>query len=220
MPRQPFPGTITAVVAQKRTRRHLGTRVNVFIGEKFSFALDLTLAERHGLRPGFVIDRALLDELLREDGDARAYARALHFLSYRLRTRREIEERLERDEWPPQVVERVLARLQSEGQVNDENFAAAWVESRSLSRPRGARALQFELRQKGVARENIQGALPDTEQEIANAAEALRRKEREYARFDERTRRDKMLAFLQRRGFNYSTAKAALSRLQDEEESA
>jgi regulatory protein len=181
MSREPFPGTVTAVVAQERTRRHLGTRVNVFINDRFSFALDLIMAERYGLRPGLNIDRALLDELLREDGDARAYARALHFLSYRLRTRREIEERLQRDEWPPAVIERVLARLQREGQINDGNFAAAWVESRSLSRPRGARALQFELRKKGVAKESIQEALPDSEQEIANAAEALRRKQREYA---------------------------------------
>lgn len=216
MSREPFPGIVTAVIAQERTRRHLGTRVNVFINDRFSFALDLMLAERHGLRPGFRIEAALLDELLREDGDARAYARALHFLSYRLRTRREIEERLQRDEWPPTVIERVLARLQCEGQVNDDNFAAAWVESRSLSRPRGARALQFELRNKGVAKESIQDALPDSDQEIANAAEALRRKQREYARFDERTRREKMIAFLQRRGFNYSTARAALHQLEEE----
>jgi hypothetical protein len=46
-----FPGTVTAVVAQERTRRHLGTRVNVFINDRFSFALDLILAERRGLRP-------------------------------------------------------------------------------------------------------------------------------------------------------------------------
>jgi regulatory protein len=123
---------------------------------------------------------------------------------------------LQRDEWPPPVIERVLARLQREGQVNDQNFAAAWVESRSLSRPRGARALQFELRQKGVARESIQEALPDSDEEIANAAEALRRKQREYARFDERTRREKMIAFLQRRGFNYSTARAAMQQLEEE----
>jgi SOS response regulatory protein OraA/RecX len=51
--------------------------------------------------------------------------------------------------------------------------------------------LQFELRKKGVAKESIQEALPDSEQEIANAAEALRRKQREYARFDERTRRER-----------------------------
>ena len=214
---EPFPGIVSSVVAQERTRRHLGQRVNVFIGDKFSFALDIALAERYGLRPGFAIDAKLLNTLLREDGDARAYAKALHFLSYRLRTRREIEQRLQRDEWPTQVIERVLQRLQNEGAVNDENFAAVWVETRSLSRPRGARALQYELRSKGVATESIAQSLPDAEQEIENALEALRRKEREFARFDDKTRHEKMLGFLQRRGFNFSTARAALKRLDEDE---
>jgi hypothetical protein len=74
------------------------------------------LAERHGLRPGLPIDAALLDQLLREDGDARAYARALHYLSYRPRSGQEITARLQRDEWPPAVIERVLERLQRDGQ--------------------------------------------------------------------------------------------------------
>jgi regulatory protein len=217
MSRQPFPGVVSAVVAQGRVRRHMGQRVNVFINDRFSFALDTFLAERHGLRPGLPVDAAMLEELLREDGDARAYARALHFLSYRLRTRQEIEARLQRDEWPAAVIARVLVRLQNEDLVNDDSFASAWVESRSLSRPRGARALQWELRKKGVDRETIEASLPDADQEIENATEALRRKQREYSKFDDRTRRDKCIAFLQRRGFNYAAARAALQRLDEEE---
>jgi regulatory protein len=216
MPRQPFPGTITAVEAQAKTRRHLGQRVNVFVDGRFSFALDTALAMQYDLHPGFELDGVRLEELLRADGDARAYARALQFLSYRPRSAAEISDRLKRDEWPDTVINRVLQRLQSEKLVNDACFAAAWVENRSLSRPRGARALRQELRQKGVEREVIDEALPDAEQEVENAVEAARHKLNTWSRLEERDRREKMLAFLQRRGFNYSTARAALTRLEED----
>lgn len=216
MSRQPFPGTISAVEAQTKKRKHLGARVNVFIDDQFSFALDAMLAMQHGLRPDLEIGPALLDELLRLDGDARAYARALHFLSYRPRSEAEIRARLERDEWPEAVLTRTIERLRHEKLLNDAEFATMWVEGRSLSRPRGGRMLRHELSRKGVPREVIADALPDADHEIENAVTAARTKERSWSALDEKARREKMLAFLQRRGFNYGTARVALQRLQAE----
>jgi regulatory protein len=217
MLRQPFPGTITGIEPQAKTRKHLGERVNIFVNGRFSFALDAYLAKRRELEPGSVIDAELLSLLLQEDGDARAYATALSFLGYRIRSAQEIRARLERDDWPEEVIERVLVRLRAEKLVNDAHFAAAWVEGRSLSRPRGARALKQELRHKGVGKEEIEAALPDDEQEIENAMAAAQSKMRLWARFEERERQKKALDFLMRRGFSYSTARAALSRLQEDE---
>ena len=216
MSHEPFPGTISSVVAQAKTRRHLGTRVNIFIDEKFSFALAIELALDYGLRPKFVITPALLDEMLRRDGDARAYARALNYLSYRVRSSKEIRDKLLKDEFPESVIDRVLDRLQKSGQLNDADFAALWVGSRTGSRPRGARALQQELRQKGVDRETIAQSLPSDEDEIANAARALEPKLRLWQNLDERARRDKCLAFLARRGFSYGVSNAALKQIDED----
>lgn len=214
MAREPFPGLITDVEPQARVRRHLGPRVNVYIGGKFSFAVDADLAERYELAPGLAVCADVLEELLAEDGDARAYARALHYMSYRLRSVAEIRARLERDQWPPQVIDRALSRLAREGLLNDAEFAVQWVVNRSLSRQRGGRALRQELRLKGVAREEIDAALPDSEQEIENAVAALQPKLRHWAGLDERERRQKIIQFLQRRGFSYGTARTALQRLE------
>ena len=215
---EPFAGTISSVVAQAKTRRHLGTRVNVFIDEKFSFSLAVELAIDLGLRPSFVVTPQLLEEMLRRDGDARAYARALNFLSYRPRSSKEIRDKLLRDEFPETVVHRVLERLQQEGQVNDADFASLWVESRTHSRPKGARVLRQELRLKGVEAETIAHSLPDEEQELVNAIEALRPQLRKWTALDERARRDKAFGFLQRRGFNFGAAKNALRVLDEEDE--
>ncbi len=217
MSKEPFPGVISSVVAQAKPRRHLGTRVNVFIDDKFSFALAIELALDYGLRPKFVVTPQLLDEMLRRDGDARALARALNYLSYRVRSAKEIRDKLIKDEFPESVIDRVLKRLQNEKQLDDENFAALWVDHRTNSRPRGARALQQELRQKGVDRETIAQSLPSDEEEIANARRALEPKLRLWDGLDERARRDKALSFLARRGFSYGVSNAALKQIAEDE---
>lgn len=219
---QPFPGTITSVTAQAKTRKHLGQRVNVFVDGKYSFALDIQLVEKHNLNPGTVLDAEFLSRLLQEDGDAKATAQALHFMGYRARSVNEVRERLKRDDWPDEVIARVLERLRDQNYLNDENFSAQWVENRSLSRPRGARMLQQELRQKGVARETIDASLPDDEAERDNAVFALqkqlRSKERAWQNLEEKDRREKAIQFMMRRGFNYGTAKAAWATVHEEEE--
>ncbi len=218
MSKQPHAGTITAVVAQERVRKHLGTRINIFVDDTFSFALDRDLVIQYGLRRGLVLSPTNLEKLLQHDGEARAYARALHFLSYRSRSSKEIRERLARDEWPETVINRVLERLARDGLVNDQDFANLWVENRSHSKPRGSRLLRQELRAKGVESETIAQSLPDDEQERANAVEALRPQQRKWQELEERAQRDKAIAFLQRRGFGFSVALAALRMLKEEEE--
>lgn len=204
---------ITALVAQTKTRKLLGERVNVFIDDKFSFALDIRLVEKYKLARNQIITTEFRARLLSEDGDAKATNRALHFIGYRARSEAEVRARLKREDWPDEVIERVLGRLREQKFVNDGHFAEMWVENRSLTRPRGARALQQELRQKGVERETIEAALPDDEAELQNAAFALqkllRSKERSWQDLDDKERREKSIQFLMRRGFNYSVAKTA-----------
>lgn len=212
---------ITALVAQTRPRKHLGERVNIFVDEKFAFALDIRLVEKHQLRKGFLLTSELRSQLLREDGDAKATHRALHFLGYRARSEAEVRARLKRDEWHEEVIERVIERLREQGFLDDQRFAEMWVEDRSNFRPRGARALRQELRQKGVDKETIETALPDEERESENAVSALRKllrsKERSWAKLEERKQREKAIQALMRRGFQFSTAKAAWEEVKEED---
>ncbi|MDF2441381.1 MAG: regulatory protein [Abditibacteriota bacterium] len=215
--KQPFPGIITRIEEQARTRKHLGARVNVFIDDKFSFAIDADLAQKSALQAGVIISQSTLSHLLREDGATKAYRRALYFASFRARSEREIRERLKRDEWADEIIDDAIERLKAEKVLNDAQFAATWVEGRTLSRPRGSHVLRQELRVKGVAREEIEAALPSADEESENAVSALRARWRTWERFEGRERDQKMIEFLQRRGFNYSTARTALKRLEEED---
>lgn len=216
---EPFPGLISSVVAQQRKRAHLGARVNVFIEEKFSFALSADLAFKHGLRPKLMIDAEFLAQLLREDGETKALTTALNFIGYRARAEEEIRKRLQRDEWSETVIAAVIAKLRENKLLDDAQFASDWVESRSRSKPRGARLLQQELRFKGVDKEEIDAALPDADEEIENAIAALDKLERKLEKWEKgRDRTQKAIEMMARRGFNYDTVKTALARIEEREE--
>lgn len=215
---QTFPGVITRVVAQEHARKHLGQRVNVFIADRFSFALSAELAFKHGLRPGLEINPQFLDTLLREDGETKALTVALNFIGFRPRSSSEVRTRLARDEWPDTVIDAVLAKLQDLSLLNDAEFATRWVESRSTFKPRGGRLLQQELRQKGVAKEDIEAALPDSETEVENALAALRKLERKLAPHEGREQERKAIEMLGRKGFNFGTSRDAWRRLQEQDE--
>ena len=210
---QPFPGTITSVVAAAKVRRHLGARVHVFIDHQFSFSLSLDLALQHGLKKEMVVDAALLKVLLREDGDARATSRALYFLGHRQRSENEVRKKLQEKEFSDDVIDRVLDKLRRNHLISDARFAEAWVENRSLHRPRGARMLQQELRQKGIAKETIAAVLPDQDEELTNAVAALQKilqsKERAWENLDDKEKYQKAIQYLMRRGFNYAVCKTA-----------
>ena len=215
---EPFPGVISSVVAQQRKRAHLGARVNVFIEEKFSFALSADLAFKHGLRPKMEVDAAFLEQLLREDGETKALTTALNFIGYRPRAEAEIRVRLQRDEWSETVIAAVIQKLRANKMLDDAQFASDWVESRSRSKPRGARLLKQELRFKGVDKEEIEAALPDANEEIENAMAALQKIERKLEKWEGRERTQKAIEMMARRGFSFGTVKTALSRLEETEE--
>jgi len=99
--------------------------------------------------------------------------------------------------------------------VDDEAFVRFWVESREQSHPLGRMALRAELRLKGVRDETIERALRALDEEDS-AYRAARKQARRYADLNDEQAQAKLGAFLVRRGFPYSVAKATVKRLVEE----
>src|SRR5436190_4663476 len=196
----PMDGMITAVEVQARRG---GRRANVFVDGRYAFSLSTQLAAER-LHVGDAIDATAADLLLNEDQRLRAYDAALRFLGPRPRSEREIRDRLARHELDVQVVDRVIERLRHLQLVDDAAFAAYWVEQRATHRPRGARLLKQELRQKGISQDVLAEALP-SEDDDEGAYRAAQRKATSLRALDERTFKQRLGAFLQRRGYGYET---------------
>ena len=207
---------ITALTPQRGRR----ARLNVFLDGEFAFGLDQESAERAGLAVGQALNAADVERLRDDDEAAHFYNDALRFLSFRPRSAAEVERYLRGRGADDTLLEATLERLRGLGLVDDEAFARYWIENRGAFSPRGARALQAELRAKGVDAARIDAALEETgEGEEERAYQAGRKRLRLLARLDEDEFRRRMYGFLQRRGFDYETTRAATARLWAEKDS-
>ena len=90
-----------------------------------------------------------------------AWAVAAHFIGYAARSRSEVERRLERAEYAPEIIEAVLSELATRGWLDDTQFARNWVQDRADRKKYGKSRLAAELRRKGVDRAAVDEALEE-----------------------------------------------------------
>lgn len=202
--------TITALKAQQRNPN----RINVFLDGEYAFSLARIVAA--WLRPGAQISETKISQLLSQDETEKAFQKAVQFISVRPRSENEVSQRLKLKGVSPEVVAQVVDRLRQAGLLSDESFARNWVENRSAFRPRSARMLAMELRQKGVNDQIIQDSLPDSEDEIALAHQAARRYVQRLHNLDWKTFQQRLGGFLMRRGFSYEVVKPIVQQLWEE----
>jgi regulatory protein len=114
------------------------------------------------------------------EADPESVARqiCLHQLEFAPRTRAELAAVLAKKGVPAEAAEAVLGRFAEVGLIDDAIFSKMWVESRHRGRGLAGRALQQELRHKGVDSETASAALATIgpEQERATARVLVDRK--------------------------------------------
>lgn len=87
------------------------------------------------------------------DGYERAREICLRQLSYSARSRAQLAASMRRRGIDDAIADDVLSRFQTVGLIDDEAFAAAWVDSRHRGRGIGPRKIAYELRDRGVDHE-------------------------------------------------------------------
>ena len=145
---------------------------------------------------------------------AKARQAALKFLSYRNRSRAEVRRKLSQ-RYPSEVVEQVITRLLEQNYLDDAAFAIEWRRQRERRRPRGQSQLRKELLGLGVDREVIQDALEgiaETDNAYNAASAIVRRLTNAKAGSGYGVFRQKLWAYLQRRGFDNSAIRSTVER--------
>ncbi len=204
--------TITALSVQKRNKE----RVSVFLDGEYAFSLGLNAAL--ALKRGQALSQADIEDLQREDEGLRAYNNALRFLGYRPRSRLEIERYLRQKEYEAEAIDAAMARLVDNHYIDDEAFARAWLSHRERLRPRGARGIAHELRQKGVEREIIDQVLAELDEDVS-AWTAVEGKLDRWRNLDDAAFRKKVTGFLSRRGFGYDAIRKVCQKALEVDES-
>ncbi len=209
-------GKITKIELQKRRKG----RFNIYVDGQFACGLSEDTIIDEGISEGQELQDADIEKLLELDQSAKAYDKALRFLGYRVRSEKEIRDKLLDAEFHPKIIENTIYRLKKAGQIDDENFARTWIEDRCAVKPEGHYLITRELRQKGISFEIIdkilKKMLPE-DKEIQLAKKVIQKKNKLYKNLPEKQRMKKLTDFLIRRGFSWDIAKKTIDRLKKEE---
>lgn len=173
------------------------------------------------IEPSAEAETALPAEGMAALGPEEQYEKARAVVLRRLtgspKSRHQLAVALKEKEFSPEVITRVLDRMEEVHLVNDTDFAQTWVRGRHELKNLGKSALRRELREKGISELVAQDALEQItpEDEGAAARELIRRKlqgkpvptgpsPEERAERDKVTRR--LVSMLARRGHSPGAA--------------
>ncbi len=201
---------ISAVERQRRRKR-----VNVFVDGEFALAVGEALAAEQGVYAGRTITPGELGALRAEEQRRQAYESAVRLLAYRPRSEQELRDRLLRKGLGRNAADHAIEKLRSLGYLDDRAFAKFWAETRQAFRPRSRRLMAGELRRKGIDQTAVAEAVEPISDEAAAYVAAARRA-RGLAKLEYKRFRERLGAFLTRRGFSYDVARRTIDRAWEE----
>lgn len=154
--------TITSIASQKKPGRY-----NVYLDDKYAFAVDEGTLIRFGLSKGKELSQDDVDDLQRDDGRARALGQALNYISHQARTEHQIRVFLAGKDVDDEIIELVVAELTDLRYLDDANYARRFVAENLASGDRGPGGVRSWLSQRGIDANTIEDALDDYSEDDA-----------------------------------------------------
>ena len=144
---------------------------------------------------------------------------ALAYLTDRMRTVREVEDKLDDLQYGEGDILATVERLKELNLLNDEAYAREFVRSRLAAKPVSRQKLYMDLKAHHVDQEFIEAALNDLprETEADNAREVAQKFWRQMSGLEPGVRRERVLRRLMSRGFSTEASLAALRDVEEEE---
>lgn len=148
---------ITRITTQKKHKHRYNIFLSTANGDEYGFSVDEDILIKFRLAKGMELDRELIDKLQEQDSLHRVYTLTMHFLSYRMRTEKEVFAYLAKKEIDEEHIAEIISRLKKEKLVDDQQFAEMFVRSRMNTSTKGPGMIKQELHEKG-----IQGQIAET----------------------------------------------------------
>jgi len=146
---------------------------------------------------------------------------AYRFLSYRPRSKKEVERKLKEKKISGENILNIISLLEKNNYLNDRKFTLNWLRYRMENKPLGRRSVEYELREKGVDSEIIKDSLDEVYTgEFDEYEVAVRLAEKKISSLNKRKIEDnvikrRLFSYLQRKGFSYDTIERVIENILD-----
>ncbi|MBQ8394973.1 MAG: RecX family transcriptional regulator [Clostridia bacterium] len=198
---------ITAITPQAKDK----TRCNVYVDGRFCCGLTLETVMKSRLKVGQIVTQEEMEAIQLDSEKMTAFDKALNYISTTWKTEKQIRKYLSDKGYLPVVIDYAVEKLRYYNYLNDGEYAETYVGF--ASKRKGRKLIKMELRSKGISEREIDEALGTLsgEQEL-DSAKAILEKYMRGKTADVQTLQ-KAYRYLMGKGFDYETAKAAVSAL-------
>ncbi|MDE1548183.1 recombination regulator RecX [Jeotgalibaca caeni] len=206
--------TITTIEVQKRRK----DRFNIYVDGKYAFPVSEAVLIKTGLFKGMKLTKERQEEIENENNAYLAYTIAVDYLSYGLRSEKEVTQKLRENEIAVPYIEQTLQRLRDQQYINDQIYGESYTRTAANINRKGPSVIAQELKLKGLDEQTIQTALKQypKDQQLENAQTLAEKSLRKQSRISSREALQKVRLHLQQKGYDRDIIEQALADLDHE----
>lgn len=195
---------ITKIKKQKSHRKY-----NIFVDGKYIFPISSKALTKFDLSEEQEFDSKGFSELSKNITLFECESALINFLQYRMRTEKEIVHKLKTKGYKSEIISELITRYKNSGYIDDITFAESYLLDLISHHPQGKYSIINKLRTKGVNQELINEVIEKhltLEAEKEMAERSLNSQRYRFEKLSPAERKNKALAFLQRKGFSSKIA--------------
>lgn len=208
------------VISKITRQKNNPERYNIFLDDKYAFAVDEGTLIKFGLTKGKILEQFDVDEITYEDEIAKAFNKGLSFLSFQMRSEHEVKTKLLTAGHGEAVVLEALRKLEKLGFLNDASYSKALMETKKATAKKGPRAIRQDMMKKGIDKK-LQDEVLDTfshEEQVQLAIELAQKQVRAGSKKTPAQVKQKIQEALMRKGYSYLVVNEVLDQIELERE--
>lgn len=196
---------ITKIEKQKNNLK----KYSIFIDYEFAFRIDEVDLLYYNLKENEHIKKEKYDNILKNILLKQAKDKALKYLSYKMRSEKQVRDKLIQNQFPSNVINKVINILKKYNYINDEEFAKTFIKNKMNIKGYGSFKISYDLKLQGINEEVFKKYLYDENfvNEEKEAIILLKKKIKNIPNIKniDYKEKQKLYAYLSRRGFSYNT---------------
>lgn len=204
--------TITDIAVQKNN----GQRFNIFLDGTFAFGVSEETLSEFSLRKGSELTETQVAAIKESNTFYVYYAKAIHYISYALRTEKQVREKLAQiEDCDSLMVDKVIQKLKDDRYLNDVVYTQTFIQNALLLTKKGKNVLAQELYKKGIAPTIIKDELSklDASDELEAAIDVATKYIRRQKNISQKQLLQKTTRHLVQKGYSFHIANQVIQSL-------
>lgn len=206
---------VTKIQAQKRKGRY-----NVYLDGEYAFPVGEGTLIEFRLMKGLELTDAQVTLIKNKENTNKAYGDAVNYLSYELRTEKEIKDYLYKKEYTTPTIMDVLDRLKELNYLDDAAYAQSFINTQLRMSANGPKIIEQKMFKKGVPDLIIKEKMSEIDQDVLleNATDFAQKQLRKTNHGSFKQQMIKLKQSLYSKGYNGDIANQAIDSLELEKD--